>query len=368
MFAEVALVDALDTVLLCLWPRRAHQELLLDLPEHKRWTVADRHQRLTEVGAWLAVEGLLPAELAVPERTPATDRAAVVADLRAAIALEPGAQRARGASGLLTAIASATGAQPKTLGNSLSQGLQSHRRDHRWLLSLHRCLSVPVPLDAWLFHRRSPASITSVLAGSQRKGAAISGSDLDLCVESRDPVTERQRRDLRRALEAELRRPALVLSHAVRLPSHGGSAKVDIAFANAAFGSRPLPDPADFHNHRGRQLTVRALKVWTRSGGLPSVPGWAAEALVVHLDPSSGTLSGFGLFTRLVEWLADRATPMAIEGVLRPAAYPRWNPVWSTRLPGRLEALQNHVRALRRRRPRPEDWTSNADVERWLCG
>lgn len=34
-------------------------------------------------------------------------------------------------------------------------------------------------------------------AGSQRKGTAIAGSDLDFCVESNSPVTESQRRELR---------------------------------------------------------------------------------------------------------------------------------------------------------------------------
>jgi len=204
-------------------------------------------------------------------------------------------------------------------------------------------------------------------AGSQRKSTAVAGSDLDLCVESRDPVTEALRRDLRSALQRDLGRPAIVLSHAVRLPAHGSLRKTDIAFANAAFGSRPLPVTSEFKGHRSRQLAARALKIWTRSGNLPWVSGWAVEALVVHLDQSPDSTSGLVLFRRLLNWMADKATPAAVEGVLRPAAHPRWNDDWSARLPGRLEALKNNARALQRRRPGPEDWGSTADVEQWLC-
>ena len=203
-------------------------------------------------------------------------------------------------------------------------------------------------------------------AGSQRKKTAIAGSDLDVCVESTDPVTESHRRDLRSSLQRDLGREAGIQSHAVRLPAQGDRPKVDIAFANAAFGSRPLPDATDFQDHRSRQFAARALKAWTRSGNLPWVSGWAVEALVVHLDHAPGSLSGLGLFTRLLEWLAEKATPGVVEGVLRPAAFPRWNDDWSTKLPGRLEALQNNSRALLRRQPGPESWRSKEDVERWL--
>jgi hypothetical protein len=193
-------------------------------------------------------------------------------------------------------------------------------------------------------------------AGSQRKGTAIAGSDLDLCLESGIPVTEGQRRELRAQLRGALGRPAQVLSHVVRLPATAGEVKVDIAFANAAFGSRPLPDTTPFHDQRARQAAARALKLWTRSESLPYLRGWVVEALVVHL------------FSRIIAWFDERATPTAIEGVLRPAAFPSWNPEWSARLPGRLEALRNNARALRRRAPSPESWSSMEDAGRWLCG
>jgi len=204
-------------------------------------------------------------------------------------------------------------------------------------------------------------------AGSQIKGTAIEGSDLDVCVESRDPVTEAQRRELSAALRAVLGRSSRILSHAIRLPLQGRLPKVDIAFANAAFGSRPLPDTVDFHEHPSRKIAARGLKIWTRSGNLPWVSGWAVEALVLHLDHAPGTLSGFELFGRLLLWLVEKATSSAVEGVLRPAAYPRWDEAWSVRLPGRLEALKNSARALQKKQPVPESWRSAADVERWLC-
>ena len=205
-------------------------------------------------------------------------------------------------------------------------------------------------------------------AGSQRKGTAVAGSDLDIVVESREPVTEAQRRTLRSHLEAHMGRPARVLSHAVRLPEHDGAPKVDLAFANAAFGSRPLPDLADYHNRRNRQTAARALKLWSRAGNLPFIPGWAVEALVVHLDTPPQDLLPLQLFVRIIGWLDEKATPAAVEGVLRPAAFPRWNPDWSERLPGRLEALRNHARALSKRGEAADTWQAQDDVERWLCG
>jgi hypothetical protein len=205
-------------------------------------------------------------------------------------------------------------------------------------------------------------------AGSQRKGTAIVGSDLDVVVESRDPVTEAQRRVLRAHLEESLNRPARVLSHAVRLPAHENAPKVDVAFANAAFGSRPLPDLAEYHSRPNRQKAARALKLWSRAGNLPYIAGWAVEALVVHLDSPPRELLPLPLFLRVITWLDEKATPAAVEGVLRPAAFPRWNPDWSPRLPGRLEALRNHARALRRRAEATSTWRTQEDVALWLRG
>lgn len=205
-------------------------------------------------------------------------------------------------------------------------------------------------------------------AGSQRKGTAIVGSDLDLCIETNAPVTEAQRRALREVLNQGLRRPATILSHALRLPAHVGPPslpKVDIAFANAAFGNRPLPDTAAFHARPSRQTAVRAIKCWARNGGLPYLSGWVVEALIVHLDADQTEHLPLELFLRVLDWLAERATPAVLEGVLRPAAFPRWDPKWSERLPGQVQAIADGARALRKR-ARPEQWSNIGDVETWL--
>lgn len=202
-------------------------------------------------------------------------------------------------------------------------------------------------------------------AGSQHKGTAITGSDLDLCVETRLPVTEAQRRSLRARLESTLGPPVLVIHHVVRLAARPDHAKVDIAFANAAFGSRPLPDASEFKGRPHRQRAARAMKLWTRAGGLPPVPGWAVEALVVHRDQPPETHDSLALFLRIVEWLADRANPSAVESVLRPASFGDWDEAWSRRLPGQIEALRNAARALQRR-PGPASWSRPADVGAWL--
>jgi hypothetical protein len=89
---------------------------------------------------------------------------------------------------------------------------------------------------------------------------------------------------------------------------------------------------------------------------------------VVHLDPNADDRLPLDLFLRVIAWLDERATPAAVESVLRPAAFPRWNPDWSSRLPGRVEAIRNHARALRRRPPQPDSWRSTDDVARWLAG
>jgi hypothetical protein len=201
-------------------------------------------------------------------------------------------------------------------------------------------------------------------AGSYPKSTAIVGSDLDMCVRTTEPVTLAQRRDIRTRLEAKLARQAIILSHVVRMPASGGAPKVDVAFANAAFGARVMPDGAEFHNLPARQLAARALKIWTRGGNLPKIPGWAIEALVVHLDAARQP-DGLVLFTRIVGWLETSATPAAVESFLRHANAERWNPVWSARLAGSLIALENHARALRRRPP-PEGWKNTDDVGRWL--
>ena len=185
-------------------------------------------------------------------------------------------------------------------------------------------------------------------AGSLRKGTAIIGSDLDLCVETVKPVTVSERRELARQLESALGRQARPLSHVIRVAGAARRHSIDVAFARAEFGSRPLPDPEPF---RALRLchAARALKWWLSRGEFPWVGGWVVEGLVLELDARQ--LDGLALFERIVEWLATRANPSAVEAILRPHAAPTWHPEWSDKLPGRLEAIGNAARAIKKKRP-----------------
>lgn len=203
-------------------------------------------------------------------------------------------------------------------------------------------------------------------AGSQRKGTGIVGSDLDICVGCAEPVTEAARRALRAELARTMGRQVTIHTHVVRVAAGAGLPKIDIAFANTAFGCRPLPDLAEFKDRAPRQSAARALKLWTRSAALPRVPGWALEALVVHLDAPAGR-SGLALLQRILAWIESTATPASVEGVLRHANFGSWNPAWSPKARRTLEALRQQSVALRRRNPAPESWRSAGDVRLWLC-
>lgn len=200
-------------------------------------------------------------------------------------------------------------------------------------------------------------------AGSQRKGTAIEGSDLDMCIETQTPVSASIRRKLARSITDTLKREAKPHSHVIRVkPRKGGSAKLDIAFANADFGSRPLPNVDEFRS-QNRQHATRALKWWLRSDGMPSgVKGWAIEGLVVQLDNNEAT--GYELFEKIIRWLARPCTFNDVESILRPRAEPEWRPEWSKRLPGQIQAISSQARRLVR--SLPENFSSPDDIERWL--
>jgi hypothetical protein len=203
-------------------------------------------------------------------------------------------------------------------------------------------------------------------AGSQLKSTDIVGSDIDLCVVSVAPVSAAQRRALWEALFRATGRAGRVLSHAIRLDGTAGLPKVDIAFANAEFGSRAMPDATEFSGFPKRQMVARAVKLWTRAGGLPRLSGWAVEAMIVAHDASpqvSDTPLAF--FDRVVDWYAATPTVATIERVLRPRAQP-WRDEWLRRLPGQLEAVSNAARSLASRRSARAAWVSSDDVGRWL--
>ncbi len=202
-------------------------------------------------------------------------------------------------------------------------------------------------------------------AGSQKKNTAIQGSDLDMCIETTVPVTQAARRKLAEEIETCLGRPTEIKNHVIRVkPRSNSKAKLDIAFANAEFGSRPLPDVTEFKDPR-RQHAARALKYWLRSGGMPHVGGWAIEGLVVKLDDAKGT--GYDLFLKILTWLARPCSANDIESILKPRAQPAWNPLWSKALPGNIQAIANQAKnRLTAFKARSTPFSSAADVEAWL--
>ena len=153
-----------------VWPRRAQIELLLDLGERKRWTDSDAAVRFDEVKCWLLAEGVIA--LGEGQRRPdGVDVRDLKAGLAALAPAEP-SPRSAGASVLVTFLALAVGSAPKTLANSLTRGLRSSRPDHRWLLVLHDIVEGTAPLETWLFHRRSPATLAAALRPSPQPHAA----------------------------------------------------------------------------------------------------------------------------------------------------------------------------------------------------
>lgn len=202
-------------------------------------------------------------------------------------------------------------------------------------------------------------------AGSQRKRTAIEGSDLDVCIETGASVSESERRRLAQSITGLLGRVAQPRYHVIRVtPREGSSAHLDIAFSNAAFGSRSLPNVEEFESRSVRQQAARALKWWFRSGNMPRVRGWVIDGLVVSQD--TGEATSYDLFTKIVRWLAHSCTSHEIESILRPRAVPRWMPEWSDPLDGQLQAISNHARRLER--TLPAHFSSASTIEQWLQG
>lgn len=156
------LAETLDRLQRRLWPRRSQVELLLDLGERKGWNESDRLAQLRAAASWLAQEEVVGA--VAPSRPQPGVEWASLREVLAPLAPDRLEGRAAGTSSLLTFLAPAVGAHPKTLANSLREGIRTSRSDHRWLMLLGRVLSDPAPVDAWLFHRRTPGALSSALA------------------------------------------------------------------------------------------------------------------------------------------------------------------------------------------------------------
>lgn len=144
-----------------LWPRRIHQELLLDLGERKGWGKPEYFGAAEAAAAHLSEQLLLPTTLAMSPGESSSDPLAALRLLGENLAKPtspPGVAR------WISGLASAVGAAPKTLANSLSQGISAERREHRWLRLIDRLLRGGMALDAWLYHRRSPSCVAAELA------------------------------------------------------------------------------------------------------------------------------------------------------------------------------------------------------------
>lgn len=162
----VSLADCIDRAMTVMWPRRAHQELLLDLGERKQWDQAGRREAVAEATAWLIRELGLPGTVSVeagasPAREDDEHARALARRLGHVAGLgEPTVGVAAWACG----IAPALGSSAKTLANSLSGPLRADRGDHRWLRVIASTERGRDHRQAWCFHRRGPETMAEALA------------------------------------------------------------------------------------------------------------------------------------------------------------------------------------------------------------
>ncbi len=180
----------LDQAIRRMWPRRAARELLLDLGERKRWVEVDHEDAIRRLAAWLHDELSLPEVLPPVPHAPPPDPVRTRA-MGEALAADPHPGVARWATGLATAL----GSTPKTLANTASRGIRADRTDHRWWRLLARIQDGDHPVEAWLFHERTPESVTLELASMSARLDHLDAGDAVLVVslialwQRRRPVT-----------------------------------------------------------------------------------------------------------------------------------------------------------------------------------
>jgi hypothetical protein len=250
----------LRDAILAMWPRRAQQELLLDLGERKGWTGDDYASRVAEVAVWLRDELMLPEPIATGG---VASPDSGWRDLR-----EWASQRRHeatsGVARWALELAPAVGTAPKTLANSLRGGLSSARADHRWLSLVARAAREPVREDAWVFHRRTAAGVSSALA-AMATHAPYDAADAMLLLsllalwQRRRPTSDaranrgrlRSRRETPKAVAAlrgtliEAGQIAPLMKLASALPSTGGARAVALVALEAALTEAHLaPHPA----------------------------------------------------------------------------------------------------------------------------
>lgn len=267
------LAAGLSNMLLKMWPRRRHQELLLDLGERKGWTDADRVDALDRLAEWSS------AELGLPEWLPARlDVDGVAPPGLPAVPLDR--VKPVGGVGLqMVALAALAGTAPKTLANSVGSGLRSDRRDHRWLGFLTRLAAGHLSEDAWIYHRRSPRTLSEELAA--RAHAPFFDAGDALLVLSIVALWQRRRRPgearasrSQLVSRRDLAKPIAALDGWVMVPSQlvslveygvgrggtGGRAVVAVALEAALTEAHLAP-----HRSRGRGAEVGSGEGWLRA-------------------------------------------------------------------------------------------------------
>lgn len=261
----VSLADCLDRAAAAMWPRRAHQELLLDLGERKQWDLAIRRRAVDEAAAWLV------RELQLPPSYPVTrDGArAVVDEDQHARAVARSLGRVAGLSAPIVGVATwacgiapALGSSAKTLANSLSGPLRADRGDHRWLRVIAGTIRGRPHSDAWCFHRRCPETMARMLGSLAGKATFDAGDALVVLSllalwQRRRPTTKargnRGRRESRRAtpkpvaaliggLAQPLQAVALV-NLATHLEPAAGRALAELAIEAALTEAHLAPHP-----------------------------------------------------------------------------------------------------------------------------
>jgi hypothetical protein len=198
------LTEVLDKAIAAMWPKRAQQELLLDLGEHKYWTPIARHESLDEAANWLVCQLGLPSFFdVVPEQTQSVadvdeDARQLARELGAKVAL---GERMPGVAAWACHIAPALGTTAKTLANNLKVPLRSDRSDHRWLRFLSAATRGQTDTPAWFYHRRCAQTVADALGAMCARIGCLHAGDAVLVLSLlaqwhhlRDPAEVRSNR------------------------------------------------------------------------------------------------------------------------------------------------------------------------------
>ena len=160
--------------MLAAWPRRTQHEALLDLGWRKAFTEADRDGALVAAASWMAEELSLCAPPPSGQRSEAqVPDPSVIAIVQAFAEQAHEGVSVPGVAKWIALVAPAVGSGAKALANSLSAGLRSDRRDHRWLRAIGWVLGGGGAPAAWAYHHRSAEEVAVEIA----RAAAAPGLD-----------------------------------------------------------------------------------------------------------------------------------------------------------------------------------------------